>query len=439
MITEKDIKDIPKYMIERIKQKDKHDFPYGDSTRRFYSYLTKFNGELAKITVAVRNRYGKWYCKQVAVHGIHNDKCFIKDIIFYQISGYIVGWFSEGLTKEPKWWESDNWDWNDDKYFDPYAPVINPEFALKFKEYKYSQADRYPYCNILKYLRTYEKYPQAEYLMKMNLVNYATSKTILRKIAKDKKFRTWLIRNSAEIALKDYYVSTILKAYKENKNLEFVQQFEAFNKTFMHSDKYLPIKKAFNGNIERFFLYLKSQGTHDYTSYYDYLNACEKLGLDMTKDKNLVPHDFKFWHDTRINEYNSKKAEIDRKERAKFYKQFEDVANKYLSMQREMKDNYVVIIAKSPADLINEGNKLHHCVGCMGYDQKFIKEQSLIFFVRLKAEQDTPLVTVEYSLDTHRILQCRAEHNTTPNNEIMEFVNKKWLPYANRKLRQIAI
>ena len=439
MITEKDIKDIPKYMIEKIKQRDKHDFPYGDIQRRFYSYLTKFNGELAKVTVAVRNRYSKWYCKQVAVHGIHNDKCYIKDLIFYQISGYIVGWFSEGLTKEPKWWESDEWYWNDDKYFDPYAPIINPEYALSFKEYKYSQANKYPYCNILKYLRLYEKYPQAEYLMKLNLYSYATSKTILRKIAKDKKFRTWLIRNSAEIALKRYYVSTILKAYKENKNLEFVQKFEVFNKSFIHSEKYLPIKKAFNGNIERFFLYLKSQNLPDYSSYYDYLMACEKLGLDMTKDKNLVPHDFKFWHDTRINEYNSKKAELDKKERAKFYEQFGNVANKYLPMQRNLKDNYVVIIAKSPADLINEGNILHHCVGQMGYDQKFIKEQSLIFFVRLKEKEDTPLVTIEYSLDSHKILQCRAEHNSTPNNEIMDFVNKKWLPYANRKLRQIAI
>lgn len=439
MITKKDIKDIPNYILEKIKRKDKHDFPYGDIQRRFYAYLTKFNGELAKVTVAVKNRYKNWYCKQVAVHGIHNDKCFIKDIIFYQISGYIVGWFSEGLTKEPKYWESDNWDWNDDKYFDPYAPVINPEYALKFKEYKYSQADRYPYCNILKYLRTYEKYPQAEYLMKINLVNYATSKTILRKIAKDKKFRTWLIRNSAEIALNNYYVSTIIKAYKENKSLEFVQKFEVFNKSFIHSEKYLPIKKAFNGNIERFFLYLKSQNSLDYDSYYDYLMACEKLGLDMTKDKNLVPHDFKFWHDTRINEYRSKQAEIDRNEREKQYKQFEIIANKYLPMQRNLKDNYVVIIAKSPADLINEGNKLHHCVGQMGYDQKFIKEQSLIFFVRLKEKEDTPLVTIEYSLDSHKILQCRAEHNSTPNNDILEFVNKKWLPYANRKLRQIAI
>ena len=439
MITERDIKDIPNYILEKIKKQDKKNLPYGCNQRRFYAYLTKFNGELAKVTVAVKNRHKNWYCKQVAVHGIHSKECLVKDMEYYMISGYVVGWYEQGLQNYRKYYESENWQWADDKSYDPYAPVLNPEFALKFKEYKYSQADKYYYCNILKYLRIYEKYPQAEYLIKMNLINYATSKTILQRIAKDKKFRTWLIRNSAEIALNNYYVSTIMKAYKDNKDLEFVQQFEVFNKSFIHSEKYLPIKKAFNGNIERFFLYLKSQKSLDYDSYYDYLMACEKLGLDMTKDKNLVPHDFKFWHDTRINEYQSKKAELDKKERAKFYKQFEDIANKYISMQRDWKDNYIVLIAKSPADLINEGNKLHHCVGSMGYDQKFVKEQSLIFFVRLKEQKDNPLVTIEYSLDTHRILQCRAEHNSTPDNEILTFINKKWLPYANRKLRQIAI
>ena len=439
MYTTDDIKPIPKYILKLIEKRDNSGYMKYASNIRFYSYLTKYKNELLQVTVACKNKKGKWYCKQVAIHGLHAKRCFVKDIVYFTIAGYKVGWYEQGLTKYRKWYESENWDWADDKYFNVYAPVINPEYALKFKELKYSAVNQYPYCDILKYLRIYEKYPQAEYLVKLHLYRYATSKTILKLIEKDKKFRNWIIRNASEIALNNYYISTIIKAYKENKNLAFVEQFETFNKSFMHSEKYLPIKKAFNGNIERFYLYLKSQDTNDYNSYYDYLIACQNLELDMTKDKNLVPHNLKYWHDTRINEYNSKKAELDKIEQEKQYKKFEMIANKYLSMQRNLKDNYVVIIAKSPADLINEGNILHHCVGRMGYDQKFIKEQSLIFFVRNKEEIEKPLVTIEYSLDTHKILQCRAEYNATPNSDILTFVNKKWLPYANRKLRQIAV
>lgn len=96
------------------------------------------------------------------------------------------------------------------------------------------------------------------------------------------------------------------------------------------------------------------------------------------------------------------------------------------------------MIARSPQDLIREGDTLHHCVGRMNYDQKFVREESLIFFVRNATEPDTPFVTVKYSLKNKKILQCYGEHDSKPDDSVMEFVNKKWLPYANRKLKQIA-
>ena len=109
-----------------------------------------------------------------------------------------------------------------------------------------------------------------------------------------------------------------------------------------------------------------------------------------------------------------------------------------MPLQRHLKEGFVCIIAKSPAELIREGKVLDHCVGGMGYDQKFVREETLIFFIRSAEQPDVPLVTVEYSLKTHRILQCYADHNTTPAPEITDFVHKKWLPYANRKLKKIA-
>ena len=96
------------------------------------------------------------------------------------------------------------------------------------------------------------------------------------------------------------------------------------------------------------------------------------------------------------------------------------------------------MIARSPQDLIREGDILHHCVGRMNYDQKFAREESLIFFVRNASDPETPFVTVEYSLLQHKVLQCYGEHDHRPDDNVLEFVNKKWLPYANRKLKKIA-
>ena len=74
----------------------------------------------------------------------------------------------------------------------------------------------------------------------------------------------------------------------------------------------------------------------------------------------------------------------------------------------------------------------------MNYDQKFVREESLIFFIRTKEAPNTPLVTVEYSPSRKKILQCYGKHDSTPNDTILEFVNKKWLPFANRQLKKLA-
>ena len=86
MIKEKDIRPIPKYILKRIIERDKQDFPNGDSQRRFYAYLAKYGGELVKVTVAVKNRNNKartLVYKQVAVHDIHSERCLVKDIQYY--------------------------------------------------------------------------------------------------------------------------------------------------------------------------------------------------------------------------------------------------------------------------------------------------------------------------------------------------------------------
>ena len=117
---------------------------------------------------------------------------------------------------------------------------------------------------------------------------------------------------------------------------------------------------------------------------------------------------------------------------------FSEVAEKYLPLQHNKRSAFICVIARSPADLIREGEMLGHCVGRMNYDERFAQEQSLIFFVRTKEHPEKPLVTLEYSLKTYKVLQCYAEHNTQPDDDILHYVNKVWLPYANKTLKQIA-
>lgn len=217
MIDKKYIKPIPKNIVKRIQNTDRN---YESPYVRFYAYFAKMKGELVKITVACKNYKRQWFCKQVAVHGVHSDYCLVRDME-YTLMGYTVGWYEQGLSDCRKHFEDGKWYTAMDKYYDPTAIVVNKKFALKFDEFKYSAVDIYTYNDIFKYLRIYEEYPQAEYFIKIGLQHLATSKALLRKAGKDKKFRKWLIQNARQLRNEygDYpYFSakTIMASYKQN-------------------------------------------------------------------------------------------------------------------------------------------------------------------------------------------------------------------------------
>lgn len=436
MIDERYIKPIPKYISKLIQRFDADNMISRNGNTRYYAYLTKMHGELAQITVACKNRGKKWFCKQVVVHGVHSAYCLAKDINFFYIGGYITGWYDEGLTLYRKWWETGKWERYEDKYFN-HAPVLNPEFALKFNEYKYSAIDSFGRWDILKYLRLYEKYPQAEMLVKFGILDLALSKQILVKVGTDKCFRKFLANNRVELSKREYYVETVLQAYKTGKPLSEMQAYLTRKKSFAHNSDYKPIRELFKGkDLERFFAYIDKQQTN-YRSYLDYLKACNYLQIDMSEDKNRLPHDFKRWHDIRTDEYYTAKAEANEREHAKLYEQFAVVAAKYSPLQRTKVEDYLILIARSPQELVYEGNYLHHCVGRMGYDQKFVREETLIFFVRNIDAPDTPFVTMEYSIKSKKILQCYGDKDTKPSDAVLNFVNQKWLPFANRKIKKL--
>ena len=434
------IRPIPKRLEKRILDYDAKHSDYRGV--RFYAYLTTIRKELVKITVAVRNK-GKHtrLIKQVAVHGVYSDNCLVKDMDYSFMGNFRVGWYDEGL-KYPNdlrpYYNDGIWYSADYKYYDPWAYIVNPRFALTLKEFRYSAVDiQNPPC-IISYLRTYIKYPQAEYLVKAGLGKYVGSTMILKKIGSDKGFRKWLMANREELTRRHYYVDVVLRGYKTGKSLKALQAYREAKINLRSNDSLKPIRDLFTGSQrERFFDYISAQNTNVNT-YNDYLKACIYLGLDMSLPKNRFPHDFKRWHDIRIDQYATARAEADRKAKQELYENFAHIAEKYLPLEHDNKNAFICVIARSPADLVHEGEVLHHCVGRMNYDQRFVREESLIFFIRAKESPDIPLVTLEYSLQTHKILQCYGEYDHKPSEDVLHYVNKVWLPYANRTLKQIA-
>lgn len=434
MITEQDFKPIPTNILKKIRQVDEKRYPTPCGCRRFYSYLTKWKNELVKVTVAARHHKKQWYCKQVTIHCLHSSVSYVKDLIYYSAYGYFVGWHDLGLYKNPKDYEDGLWYKNQyPTLFSFQSPIVNLDFLKRFPEYKYCPYDIYYGDNIFYFLRLYEEYPQIEYLIKNGFRHLSLSKQILKQVGKDKAFRRWLIEQKEELSKHNYTVHTILHAYKWKWTLTETNIFEKRKKEMINKTS-KPLTTFFKGkSLKKFFEYVDEKKI-DYNSYRDYLNACLKLEWDMTQKKNLFPHDFLTWHDIRINEYASKKVQIDKKEYQRFVEKFAKIAHKYLSLQSYSNGDYIVFIAQSPKELVAEGKKLHHCVGKMGYDQKFVKQESLIFFVRNIKKPKQPFFTVEYSPKRKSILQCQGFEHCSPTENVRDFVYNQWLPHANNEL-----
>lgn len=109
-----------------------------------------------------------------------------------------------------------------------------------------------------------------------------------------------------------------------------------------------------------------------------------------------------------------------------------------MPLEYTKQNGFAIVIARSPADLIREGEILNHCVGRMNYDQRVIREESLIFFVRDIRNLNMPFVTVEYSPKQKKVLQCYGENNRMPDDTVLSYVHKVWLPYANRTVKKLA-
>ena len=441
-MTAKDIRPIPNYIMKEIHKRDMKIEPWQTSIVRFYAYLTVWKKELVKVTVAVATIQNKhWACKQVAVHGIHSPECYVRDREYnYFGYGFRVGWYAEELQSQQKRFEDGKWYPAGAKYYDPYAPLINRGVVGKFPEYKYSAYQLYDGRDIINYLRIYEQYPQTEYLLKLGLGAYAENRSLLKKISKDKAFRKWVAQHRKELALpwgNAYNITTIMQAYKTGLPLKDVSHFLFRKKQFERESGMAPIRELFHGwELKKYFDYIEKQNISD-RLYLDYLNACNHLDVDMTLKRNLFPKDFTYQHDLRIAQYAEQKAIEEANQKQELMQKFCEVAEKYLPLQHNKRSAFICVIAKSPADLIREGELMHHCVGRMNYDVRFAREESLIFFVRMKEQPDKPLVTLEYSLKTHKVLQCYATHNTKPDENVLHYVNKIWLPYANKHLKQI--
>lgn len=164
--------------------------------------------------------------------------------------------------------------------------------------------------------------------------------------------------------------------------------------------------------------------------YRDYLRMRDELPKELRKGFCLLPKDVKSTHDKIILVYNRNLERINQEKLRMKQEDYERNVYSLASKFEYSNDDFSIIACKFLAELITEGNVLHHCVG--SYTSSVSKGNEYILFLRRNNDIDKPFFTIDITPDGN-VRQIHGLCNCNMSNEIIPFVNE-WAKKFNLSL-----
>lgn len=312
--------------------------------------------------------------------------------------------------------------------------IVQLDGSLKYCAYKSGNG-----IYAIDYIGLYRKYPVCEMLMKLNIKRMWSEKA-LEFIAANKDFQKWLFKNADKVSEMAFH--TARNAFRKNASgdpqdyLSSLKYRIQCGKDVRFTNQAVYKKALRYATQEKLSDYIKKNNIAS-ESYGDYLTACDWLHLDFADTKVLFPKDFQAMHDAYTAQYAEYKHDVEAKKRLQLSEKMRSTAERF-SFLGAFKDGlYSVVVARSKNDLINEGERLHHCVGRMDYDRRQADGTSVICFIRKNEEPDNPFVTAEIKISETKLTvnQCYGDNDRVVH-EVDGFVDS-WMRFSNREYNKI--
>jgi len=454
----KNINDIPKSVTDWANQ-------YAGTVRQtmYCSELKRYCGSLYEIVYGVKAtadgiRIQKLF---VVTEGgtLYNRNCY------YTWGGMSSGFHSYGYTGKGfgSYYSYGGYYGYESEMFLPEHPLPTEKIRRTLLTYfddvekldsslKYYHYMNNPEIPCMEYIRIYRKYPkQAEMLMKFGLYRMISLNNC-EKLSKDPVFHRWLERHHDK--LRGYSYQTAHNSWKKNPEGSVADYLDSLvyriqcGREIGMENKEVYVKILEHTTQEKLVKWFEDNNISP-RSYNDYIRACDWLKLDFSDTKVLFPKNFQEVHDDYTTQYGAwlreqqRQAELRREAaEAKRHKELRDkaktlgenlaeMANKF-SFLAKIGDEYLVKVARSKLDLIDEGSALHICVGKMDYDRRMAEGRSIICFIRKVNAPDVPFVCAEVKVTDSqlKLVQCYGENNHVVP-EISDFTSQ-WMSESNR-------
>ena len=368
--------------------------------------------------------------------------------------------YYDGWTDKTEWYDRNSSGMY--SYQSPKGFLYEPSLAnIKKSAFKYCAIDRflskYPKSDIHGYFKAYRRYPQLEYLVKMQLWKLAEPLTANFYQTNDMDMAAARPEDMLGIQKKDipYLVEqegniTILNICRLQKQTG--HQFEKIYREWLYEilsvgysshriyeqllqiAEHMSIKRVINqlakyvgykspDDLEE--NYRKILGYHHLHEragkYLDYLQMRIELGYDLNNNVYSKPRDLDAAHQEMVMQSDAKKIKEKSMTADEKYTQIPKLIKQLSKVYMYKDEKYQIVIPKSASDIIEEGHVLHHCVGGDNYLRAHNRQTSTILFLRHSKNPDIRFVTIEIKKD--HIVQWYGAYDKKPE----ETEIAKWL------------
>ena len=368
--------------------------------------------------------------------------------------------YYDGWTDKTEWYDRNSSGMY--SYQSPKGFLYEPSLAnIKKSAFKYCAIDRflskYPKSDIHGYFKAYRRYPQLEYLVKMQLWKLAEPLTANFYQTNDMDMAAARPEDMLGIQKKDipYLVEqegniTILNICRLQKQTG--HQFEKIYREWLYEilsvgysshriyeqllqiAEHMSIKRVINqlakyvgykspDDLEE--NYRKILGYHHLHEragkYLDYLQMRIELGYDLNNNVYSKPRDLDAAHQEMVMQSDAKKIKEKSMTADEEYTQIPKLIKQLSKVYMYKDEKYQIVIPKSASDIIEEGHVLHHCVGGDNYLRAHNRQTSTILFLRHSKNPDIRFVTIEIKND--HIVQWYGAYDKKPE----ETEIAKWL------------
>ena len=368
--------------------------------------------------------------------------------------------YYDGWTDKTEWYDRNSSGMY--SYQSPKGFLYEPSLAnIKKSAFKYCAIDRflskYPKSDIHGYFKAYRRYPQLEYLVKMQLwklaepltANFYQTNDMDMAAARpedmlgiNKKYITYIVEKEGKI--------TILNICRLQKQTG--QQFEMIYCAWLYEilsvgysshriyeqllqiAEHMSIKRVIN-QLAKYVGYESPDDLEgDYPNrfgyhylneragkYLDYLQMRIELGYDLSNNVYSKPRDLDAAHQEMVMQSDAKKIKEKSMTADEKYTQIPKLIKQLSKVYMYKDEKYQIVIPKSASDIIEEGHVLHHCVGGDNYLRAHNRQTSTILFLRHSKNPDIRFVTIEIKKD-HIVQWYGAYDKKTEETEV-----NKWL------------